>query len=259
MAEFRNRIVGQGEEDPSQLLANPFNFRRHPKVQQEALEGALEEVGWIQRVIVNKRTGHMIDGHARAELAIRRNEASVPVLYVDLSEEEEMLALATFDPIGAMATTDTKIMAELAAGVETESDILRNLVTGLASGGVISTDHLYTRKIEAPIYEPKGEKPEPQALYDTTKADELTRAIEAADLHQDVLDFLRAAAQRHTVFDYASIAEFYAHADATTQALMEASALVIIDFDQAIEHGFVTLSERMQKLVQSEQGTPGDA
>lgn len=67
---WRSRIVGTGEEAPDQLLANPRNWRIHPKAQQDALAGVLSEVGWVQNVIVNQRTGYVIDGHARVALAI---------------------------------------------------------------------------------------------------------------------------------------------------------------------------------------------
>ena len=43
---WRNRITGSGEEAPDQLLANPANWRIHPKAQQDALAGALDAVGW---------------------------------------------------------------------------------------------------------------------------------------------------------------------------------------------------------------------
>ncbi len=110
---WRNRIVGEGEERPDQLLANPYNWRVHPKTQQAALEAVLDEVGWVQRIIVNRRTGHVVDGHLRVALAISRNEPTVPVLYVDLSEEEERLVLATLDPIAAMAVEDAEKLAAL--------------------------------------------------------------------------------------------------------------------------------------------------
>ena len=96
---LRSRIVGEGEEAPDQLLANPLNWRRHPPEQQKALEGMLREVGWVQRVIVNRTTGHVVDGHLRVELALRRGETAVPVLYVELTEEEEKIVLAAIDPI----------------------------------------------------------------------------------------------------------------------------------------------------------------
>jgi hypothetical protein len=110
---WRSRIVGQGTENPDQLLANPLNWRIHPRHQQEALQGVLDEVGWVQQVIVNQRTGHVVDGHLRVALALRREEPEVPVLYVDLSEEEERLILATLDPIAALAVPDKEKLADL--------------------------------------------------------------------------------------------------------------------------------------------------
>lgn len=83
-AGWANRIVGAGEEPPDQLLANPRNWRVHPKGQQDALAGALDEVGWVTGVIVNRRSGCVVDGHLRVSLAISRGEVSVPVQYVDL-------------------------------------------------------------------------------------------------------------------------------------------------------------------------------
>lgn len=114
---LRSRIVGDGDEAPDQLLANPLNWRRHPKQQQEALEAMLRTVGWVQRVIVNRRTGHLVDGHLRVEVALRRNEPRVPVLYVDLSEDEEKVVLAAIDPIGGLAETDHELLDQLLDGL----------------------------------------------------------------------------------------------------------------------------------------------
>ncbi|HEY5277825.1 MAG TPA: hypothetical protein VIK38_15050, partial [Coriobacteriia bacterium] len=101
-AGWRNRIVGSGAEAPERLAANPANWRVHPRHQRDALAGSLDTVGWVAQVLVNCQTGFLVDGHARVALALARKEASVPVLYVDLSPDEERLVLATFDPIGAL-------------------------------------------------------------------------------------------------------------------------------------------------------------
>ena len=61
--KYQNRIVGNGEEPLDQIMFNPRNWRIHPLHQQDALKGVLEEVGWVQQVIVNKQTGNLIDGH----------------------------------------------------------------------------------------------------------------------------------------------------------------------------------------------------
>jgi DNA modification methylase len=127
-AAWRSRIVGDGEEAPDQLLANPFNFRIHPKAQQDALTGALNEIGWIQRVIVNQRTGHVIDGHARIALAISREEPTVPVVYVDLDENEERIALASLDPLAAMAVQDPEKWNELLAEISVSDADLRAML-----------------------------------------------------------------------------------------------------------------------------------
>ena len=137
---WRNRIVGSGEEQPEQLLANPANWRIHPKAQQQALAGSLDVVGWVAQVMVNRRTGYVVDGHARVALAISRNEPSVPVLYVDLEPAEEALVLASLDPISAMAGSDDAQLQALLAGIETDNEGLRALLDELAGVKTGRTD-----------------------------------------------------------------------------------------------------------------------
>jgi DNA modification methylase len=150
---IRSRIVGEGAEAPDQLLANPLNWRRHPKEQIAALEGLLGTVGWVQRVIVNKTTGHLVDGHARVELALRRGEPEVPVLYVELSEAEERLVLASLDPIGGLAATDQAMLDELLAGIQSGDDGLDAFLAGLRSeapaGGLTDPDDAPEPEAEA--------------------------------------------------------------------------------------------------------------
>lgn len=104
---------------------------------------------------------------------------------------------------------------------------------------------MYTRKIEAPIYEAKNEKPPLADLYDYEKTAELVKAIKESNLDEDIRQFLIKAAQRHTVFNYEKIADYYANSSKEVQELMEQSALVIIDFKKAIEGGFVELTKNI--------------
>src|SRR5450759_3319272 len=132
-AGWRNRIVGSGTEAPERLAANPANWRVHPRHQRDALAGSLDTVGWVAQVLVNRRTGCLVDGHARVALALARKEASVPVLYVDLSPDEERLVLATFDPIGALAGADGERLTALLAEVAVDDAGLRALLDELAA------------------------------------------------------------------------------------------------------------------------------
>lgn len=132
MRPWQSRIVGEGEADPREIVDNPQNWRRHPELQGAALEEALGRLGWIQRVVVNRRTGRLIDGHLRVELARRRGEEAVPVLYVDLDEEEERLALATLDPLSALAETDTERLLELLSEVDDVPPALTEMLASVA-------------------------------------------------------------------------------------------------------------------------------
>ena len=180
---WQNRIVGEGTEAPDQLLANPNNWRIHPKHQQEALQGALREIGWIQRVIVNKRTGHVVDGHARVAIAISEGETEVPVLYVDLSEEEEKLALATLDPIAAMAATDQEMLDGILSELEVQDQGLQALVDELKTAEVNGkTDEDAVPEVQE---EPKSKRGEVYQLGrhrlmcgDSTSEDDVARLMD---------------------------------------------------------------------------------
>ncbi len=129
---MKNRIVGYGEEAADQLLANPANWKIHPRYQQEALTDALGEIGWLRPVIVNRVTGNLLDGHLRVMLALKHGHTSVPVTYVELTEAEEKRILATIDPIAGMAETSAARLEQLLGKLQERSDLLGDLLAGLA-------------------------------------------------------------------------------------------------------------------------------
>ena len=107
-------------------------------------------------------------------------------------------------------------------------------------------DKKYSSKIEAPIYEPKNKKPHILELCNKSKTQILINEIEGSDLPVDEKKFLIDAAGRHNVFNYEKIADYYAHSNKEMQHLMERSALVIIDFEKAIEYGYVKLCDEIR-------------
>lgn len=112
----------------------------------------------------------------------------------------------------------------------------------------------YSSKIEAPIYEPKNKQPHIMELCDKTKTQRLIREIENSSLSYEEKMFLIDAARRHNVFNYEKIADYYAHASKEMQHLMERSALVIIDFEKAIQYGYVKLCDEIRNQYLEEYG-----
>jgi len=104
---WSNRVVGYGMEDPEQFLANPHNWRIHPHFQQDAVRDLLDEIGWVKPVIVNTQTDHVVDGHLRIHIALGTVvPQKIPVVYIDVSPDEERMLIATLDPLAALAIAD---------------------------------------------------------------------------------------------------------------------------------------------------------
>jgi hypothetical protein len=225
-----------------------------------AVADSIKRFGFGSPIIARRENGEIIAGHTRLKAAIRLGLAEVPVRYLDLSEPEaHALALAD-NKVGELAEWDDAALADLLRDL-TAADVSMD---GLgfttkeideligAAPEPPSLSQKYTDKIKAPTYTPKGDRPPVDTLLDRAKADSLAEEVRAASLPPDVASFLIAAAERHTVFNFERIAEFYCHAPPETQALMERSALVIIDFNDAIAGGFVRLSERLGALADAD-------
>lgn len=126
---WQNRIVGYKQVPANDLLANPLNARRHPNRQREALRGSLDTLGWVAPVIVNAATGYLLDGHARIEEALTRDEnALIPVVEVELTEDEERLFLASYDWITGLAEYDRDALDNLLKDVSTDSAALQSML-----------------------------------------------------------------------------------------------------------------------------------
>lgn len=121
---MRDRIKDLRRVKACELLENPKNWRRHPETQKSAMRQVLESVGIADALIARERDDgklELIDGHLRRE--ILPNE-TVPVLVVDLSDEEADFLLLTLDPISELAVKSKKALAELRESCNLLSDEL---------------------------------------------------------------------------------------------------------------------------------------
>jgi DNA modification methylase len=147
---WQNRILSYGTAKASSFKANPLNWRTHNQRQNKALKGSLDTLGWVQTIILNQRTGFIVDGHERVEAALRNGDAEVPFITVDLSPEEEAQALLSLDAIAALAQTDADKVDELLRMVETDNTDVMQFLTDMAKDAGLSYG------------QPPEEAPEPQ-------------------------------------------------------------------------------------------------
>src|SRR5258707_2226606 len=102
---IRDRIRELRRVPARDLLRNPRNWRRHPGEQAAALRGILQEVGYADALLARETPDGLmlIDGHLRAETT---PDQVVPVLILDVTEEEADKILLTLDPLAGLATVD---------------------------------------------------------------------------------------------------------------------------------------------------------
>jgi ParB-like chromosome segregation protein Spo0J len=241
-------------------------YARNPRKNDEQVDkmaGAIKEFGF-RLPIMAKSDGLIVDGHLRLKAAQKLGLETVPVILADDLTEAQIKAFRILVNRSAnWAEWDEELLrVELEELQAMNFDLAytgfdKEELDGLLADinpGEGSAEDIYTQKIEAPIYEPTGEKPKVEDLFDAAKARKLADQVQASSIPDEVKQFLTLAAYRHVVFDYRNIAEFYAHADQETQDLMERSALVIIDFDKAIENGFAQFFQEVAGAYEADHG-----
>ena len=113
---MRDRIVDFRRVRAGDLHPDPRNWRTHPPAQRKALQAMLGRLGMVDAVIARETPDGLtlVDGHLRASIDA---DAQIPVLIVDLTDDEAGEALATIDPLSAMATADKGMLRDLMDGL----------------------------------------------------------------------------------------------------------------------------------------------
>lgn len=130
--KIRDRIKELRRVKAKELVPNPKNWRSHPKGQQDALKGLLAEIGYSDALIARELPNGslmLIDGHLRAETT--PNE-KVPVLVLDVTEEEANKLLLTLDPLAAMAEASTEALGKLLLENSSQNAAVQAMLDGLA-------------------------------------------------------------------------------------------------------------------------------
>lgn len=243
----------------SQIKFDPNNYRIHNDRNKRVIRKSLEECGAGRSILVDK-DNYLIAGNGVYKEA---QELGIPVRVIetdgkelvvvkrnDLSSDDEKRKLLALADNHASDTSMFDVDLIVQDFSEEDLDLWEFSLDDLEVKGFEYEEEkqdAYTKKIVSPIYTPKGEKPRIDELCNMNRWEELMNEIDNSGLNDEERSFLHRAATRHIVFDYGKIAEYYAHASKEMQELMEKSALVIIDFDKAIEMGYVNLKEEIKE------------
>lgn len=220
----------------------------------DAVASSIKQYGFLVPMVIDKED-EIITGHTRFLAVKKLGLEEVPTIKADNLSEAQIKAFRLVDnKVAEISTWDSELLAneleELSEmGVLLDEFGFENLEE---EPNEIEDETIYTRKVDVPQYEITGDKPSITELTDESKTQELIAEINKSSLSDEEKAFLKLAAMRHTVFDYGKIAEFYAHSEPEVQELMERSALVIIDYDNAIRDGYVKLRDEILELGEIE-------
>ena len=145
---MKDRVKELRRVPASELRANPKNWRRHPPSQEAALRGVLEDIGFADAVIARETDDglELIDGHLRQEVM---GDQVVPVLIVDVTEEEADKMLLTYDPLAMMAHADQDQLLHLLRDTQFESQAVNDMLEAVANGERLPMPDL-TEPVEDP-------------------------------------------------------------------------------------------------------------
>lgn len=228
------------------LMPYENNARKHTEEDVQTIINSIQEFGFNDPVGVWGENNIIVEGHGRFLAAKKLGIKEIPCIRLDeLSDEQRKAYSLAHNKTAEMSTWDfDKLEMELESissidmsgfGFDAESEDDRN-------------EGEYTRKIDIPQYDVQGDDVSVEQLVDREKALALIEEIEKSNVSEEEKTFLKLAARRHYVFNYKKIAEYYAQASEEMQELMEKSALVIIDYNNAIANGYIKLSKKLEEL-----------
>lgn len=246
----------QGKEikTAADLIQDEHNYRKHSEQNKARIRKSIDEAG-LGRSVVIDADGVLVAGNGVQSVI----DKDTPVRVVE-TDGTELVVVKRTDLHTGDPRRKTLALADNATSddVEWDFEAIDEDWTEDEAGewgvewpkGAINN---YSRKIEIPTYEPVEGVVELSELTDKTKYEQLCNEIDASELDSDIADFLKMAATRHIVFDYARIGDYYANASSEVQDLMERSALVIIDFAKAVENGFVKLTQELTEMYEAQK------
>ena len=238
-------------------------YVNNPRNNEDAVEkvmASIQEFGFKVPLVIDKNNV-VVTGHTRLKAAKRLGIDEVPCVVADDLSDAQIKAFRIADnKVSEYAEWDEELLKIELEQLEEMNFNLDDLSIDYSDFDLeidledmeeeFESDNVYTKEINIPHYEITGECPLLTDLVKEEKTNSLIERINNSNIPQGIKDFLIKASYRHLAFNYQNIAEYYAHADKEVQELMEESALVIIDYDNAIRNGYVQIKEAINEMIE---------
>lgn len=239
------------EKNVSELIPYDKNPRNNDNA-VNAVAASIKEFGFKVPIVLDKNNV-IVAGHTRHKAALKLGLEKVPCVIADDLTDAQIKAYRLADnKVGELADWNDELqLLELTELNALGVDMLKFGFEELKQQ--LELDETYTNAINIPQYDIKGETPDLSECVDTSKTEELIQEIDSSDLSKQEKEFLKLAANRHNVFNYRKIAEYYAAASEEVQRLMEKSALVIIDYNDAIANGYTKLKSELEEMRMNDE------
>ena len=238
-------------------------YINNPRNNENAVDkvaSSIAEFGFKNPIVIDKNNV-VINGHTRLLASKKLGLKEVPVIVADDLTEAQVKAFRIADnKTSEYAEWNEELLKLELEQLEEMNFDLDEVNIDYSDFGLeidledieeeFESDNVYTKEINIPHYEITGECPLLTDLVKEEKTNSLIERINNSNIPQGIKDFLIKASYRHLAFNYQNIAEYYAHADKEVQELMEESALVIIDYDNAIRNGYVQIKEAINEMIE---------
>lgn len=244
--------------DIDSIKPYPSNAKLHPAEQIEQIKESIKEFGFNDPIAVDK-DNEIIEGHGRYIACKELDIKEIPIIRLDnLTDEQKRAYMLIHNKLTMNTDFDIELLNEELENIfEIDMSKFDFVLDNIDYEELLSDNEEdlekdydeYSTKAERPQYNITGKDVKIEELIDEQKYNKLIDKIQKASITEEQKNFLIKAATRHYVFNYANIAEYYANQNKEMQELMEESAMVIIDINDAIKNGYIELSKDIEQLM----------
>ena len=249
MEKIKNVPIGS-------IVPYELNNKIHDQSAVDRVANSISEFGWTYPILIDEQN-IILAGHKRLLAAKKLGLKEVPVIIKEGLTAAQKKAYRIIDNKSSQESSwdlpniELELSSLDEAGFDLEPFILNDFEIGKLESSS-SEESKYTGKTNIPPYEKPEKKPDFDDVYQSEYAKQLVGKIEASNCTAEEKRFLIMAAHRHVVFNYTKVADYYTFATPEMQRLMEDSALVIVDMDQAISNGWTRFNNSLDELFTTE-------